>query len=222
MPIHKINQNIVVAAKSFNPSIFSQLWLVKENIMEEKDFTSPVVFSPVAVDIRTSEYQLLVIPDRLQLTFAKNIQDKTRIIKKVVEAIVTKLSHTPYIAIGFNVLINFIPSIENKYAILNKDLMFNESNPLSDFFNNPDARYGFYCSKDVFGMRLKLDVKPSHIIDTNKVKKEFLAFNFNFHKDLNGEDKVSQIISLFSSWEQAEKHCNEIIQKFEEKWSSQE
>jgi hypothetical protein len=216
-----INENLVIAAKSFNPSIFSQLWLIKQGIMFESDFTDQAMFSPIAADVRAKQFHLLVIPDRLQFTFARNAVKKDALIRQVPYSIVNNLPHTPYIAIGFNIRIIFTPEDNDNFLNKTKMLLLSSYNPLTDAFNGIDARYGFYCSSDFSGMRLRLDVKPNSAIDTSGNKLEFLSFEFNYNKDLIEDNKVEQIFAFLADWDKAEKHCFEIMQKFELEWNKE-
>jgi len=222
MPIQKENEDIVIVAKSFNPTIFSQLWLVRENIVSEAAFAGEHLFSPIMVNFSTNDFQMLIVPDRLQLTFSENATDKPEIIRQVPEAIVKKLSHTPFVAVGFNFRLVFTPNNKEKYVELAKYFIVADANPISDFFDSSDARFGFYYSKDFMNMRLKLDIKPTSRIDQAGVKNELLSLNFNFHKDLDSEDKGAQLLSVLGAWTESEKHCAEIANAFQKEWSVHE
>ena len=37
MPSELVNSNVVIAAQQFNPSVFSQIWLFRNNIVREDE-----------------------------------------------------------------------------------------------------------------------------------------------------------------------------------------
>ena len=174
----------------------------------------------MAVDLRTSKFHLLLIPERLQLTFSRDAINKELILSQVALAIVNKLPHTPYVALGYNIRAVFTSKNNGDCASRTKELLLGANNPFSNLFSEQDARYGFYCSKDFLGVRLKLDLKPSFEVDQNGNKTEFLVFDFNCHQDLREENKVAQINSFLATWTEVEKYCMEIMQVFEKKWNS--
>ncbi len=60
-------------------------------------------FSSTAVNVQSPSADLLVVPERLQLTL-KTEENQSDIIKKIIGIgnIVNSLPHTPYVAIGYN------------------------------------------------------------------------------------------------------------------------
>ena len=66
MKMEKFQANVVIIARQFNPSIISQHWLIKNNILAEDDFEDGSVFSPVMVNVQSKVCHILVLPDQLQ------------------------------------------------------------------------------------------------------------------------------------------------------------
>jgi hypothetical protein len=153
------NCNIVVVAKNLNPSIFNQLWLVNNKIFSEDDFMSDSFFTPAAVSVQTKDIQLLIVPDRLQLTFI-DITDDEIIINNVLRKIINLLHHTPYIAIGFNFELIIKPKDPNQYPKIAKDIFVSNNNPLAKFFNTDNSRYGITMVNKYKETQLTLNIRP--------------------------------------------------------------
>jgi hypothetical protein len=209
------DSNIVLIAKNLNPSIFSQLWLVKQGIIFENEFKQGSFFTPPAVNILTEVFSLLVVPERLQLAFFKH-EHEWEIAKRVIGVVVESLPHTPYTAIGFNFNWSIEPGNEKEFPSNLKRLFLSGKNPLAKDFDVDDARFGIYMSKNIIDMRLKLDIKP--VIMTSPVNKEFLQLNFNFHKDVK-DDAVRIIIETLSNFTIAADMSKEMVVEVSKGWA---
>ena len=80
--------------------------------------------------------------------------------------------------------------------------LFYQEGKVHEFFDTLDGRYGAYFSREIFGTRLKLDIKPITIKKENALT-ETLQCSFNYHKDLVSEDKVTEILETIQVWEEA-------------------
>lgn len=210
--------NVVVAATNLNPSIFSQLWLVKQKIFSESDFqTDGTVFSPLAVNVSAPGFSLTVVPDRLQLGFAsaeKNDEVSLKI-KRVVGKIATELPHTPFQAIGFNMGWVLLPQEGRELASLERRFFLAEKNPLAKFFKEKHSHFGCYLSKDFTAGRLKLDIKPVRLVDGT----QSIQAAFNYHLDLEPDERVEQIHQFISMWDAAYTQANELVTELGKGWS---
>jgi len=207
-----IASNVVIVAENLNPSIFREVWLVKEGIFTEEEIDSKSFFSSVSVNVLTPNVELLVVPERLQLTL-KTSEGQDEIIKKVLGSVVEALPHTPYKAIGFNFYWILEPSDQSNLQKVAQEMFLSEKNPLRNAFNAEDARYGIYLSKDELGMRLKLDVKPIKKVDGD-ITKEALQFHFNFDKTVNMPEKTTKIIlETFDKWLIARKTSENLVKE---------
>lgn len=134
-------------------------------------------------------------------------------INNVFKSIIQK-TNVLYSAIGFNSGW-FISDSEALFSEFNRNFFTKEilKSPLYDFFNEPNARFGTYMSKDFLGSRLKLDVKPIQVVDENSPLdgSEFLFFRFNYHKELEREDKHQQLIEILSKWNTYSEETHKII-----------
>lgn len=209
--------NVVVVAQNLNPSIFTQLWLVKQGIFSEDEFKQGSFFTPAAVNILTDSANLLVVPDRLQLTFLKQ-ELQQEVAKKVIGTVVETLPHTPYTAIGFNFNWIIEPEDDKEFPATLRRLFLPDKNPLAGTFDSNDARFGIYMSKNTITMRLKLDIKPFIVTSPAIGKKEVLQLNFNFHKDVKGED-VKIIIETLDKFTIAAEISKEIAGEVSKGWA---
>ncbi len=209
-----VSQNLVVVANSFNPSIFSSRWLEKQGVIKSDEVVEPEMLTPVAAKITTKEYGLLVVPERLQLTFNKDVKTKKSTIDNVVMKIINELKHTPFSAAGFNYIFEYWPSDSGKFIELNQKLLSNYNPIANSVGKGAKTRYGFSCIEKVNGFEMRLDVKP-HV----KSKKEFLLFNFNFNRMLHdGDSKVQELTDVCDEFDNIEKYCSNILNDFQTTW----
>ena len=187
-----IKSNIVVVAENLNPSIFRETWLVKEGVFTEDEIVPESFFSSVSVNVVTPSVELLIVPERLQLTL-KTDEKQDEIVKRVLGNIVKVLPHTPYRAVGINFHWILELSDQSKLPKVTQEMFLSEENPLRNIFDTEDTVVGVYLSKDELEMRLKLNVKPIKGSGIN-VGKEALQFNFNFDKSINNAEKATGIV----------------------------
>lgn len=157
--IEPVASALVVVAKSFNPSIFTQLWLCKEGIVDEEDFQGLSLASDDVAQHQLSTMQLLVVPPRLQVTLKPGDDASAEAGRALVDKIVNKLPHTPFQALGMN--LDFLVTLEGAdFAQRDRELFLVAGSPLASAFSDGDPRFGGYFSRDIDGIRLKLDIKP--------------------------------------------------------------
>ncbi len=205
----KIETNVVIVARQFNPSIFDKLWLVNNNIMTENEFGDNCMFTPTISQVFSTNFNLLVMPDQLQFAPSPNIEDAGELVASKVGAMVSRLPETPYIAAGLNFTC-IIDSELKDFAEFNRSLFYKENGPLYDLFSSMDCRFGAYFSKDTLGFRLKLDIKPTMRI-VGEANKEYLQLAFNFHRALSTENKANEITEQLKRWDDAASITTEAI-----------
>ena len=210
----------VIAAGNLNPTIFTQVWLVKQEIIEESDLNNlSTLFTPLAVTAGCKDFTLMVVPERIQITFS-NVEDKVanhqKILKRTLGRIVSELPHTPYQAVGFNMGWLLVPinpkdvnSIEQKY-FLSKD------NPIAKYFREKNCHFGCYLSKNLKIGRLKLDIKPVTLSQGSQA----IQLAFNFHLDVQGEERAQQISSFLNNWNLAYAEASKLVKSLGKGWSA--
>ena len=197
--VELVNENVVILANQFNLSIMNQHWLIENCIITQDDLQDGYTFTPVFAIAKTKFFQLTIVPERLQIGLNPKTEKKIELIKSKVGTIVDKLPHTPFTALGFN-FDYFLTTEDNSVEKYTRSLFFKPDSPLSSQFDEDNAKFGGYFSKDVSGFRLKLDIKPVSIKSEDKtIDKIKLAFNF--HLDLVGNDKPKTILKYLAKWD---------------------
>lgn len=214
--IYEMTQgNLVIVARQFNPSIFSQTWLIKNKILFEEEFPPRWVYSPLLVDVPSKGFHLSVLPEKLQFAPLPPSEASQDLLLSKAGMIVKTLPHIPYMAAGLNIVwqvsheTKSVPEM-TRWAFFNGDL------PLFRQFDAEDAQFGAYMSRDVLGCRLKLEVKPVTIIREG-INEGRLQFSFNFHKDMSDEDRIERLLDLLGKWREAWKLARTILESFEVK-----
>ena len=204
-----VSANVVIVARDLNPSIFSKLWLVREGIVREEDFLKNYIHSPMVTQVPTPDFQLLVLPEKLQIVLTDKSMDNSKpVIDKIIE-IIQKLPHTPYTAIGTNFHWIVSHDTPEDFVGFMRNLFMKPGIPLYDEFSESNARFGAYMSKDIFGARLKLDIKPMRD-EKNAQTPELLQFNFNYHLAVHGEH-IDQMSGFLEKWKLMKDKSEEIV-----------
>ncbi len=212
MPAELLSSNVVIAARQLNPSIFSQIWLVRNEILAEEDFEPGSVYSDMAVNVQSREFSLVVLPHQLQFAPKVPVEQESRLVAEKVGTVVRELPHTPYDAVGLNFIWHVLPEGED-IRELSRRLFYVPGSPFFQAFDTSDARYGAYVSKDVLDCRLKLDVKTT-MRNTDQEDSELLRFAFNFHLDVAGlerDEVVGAIEKQLQRWEPAKQEAGRIV-----------
>lgn len=213
MPWKKVGSAVVIAARQFNPSVIKQLWLVKRGVLSEDDCTEGCVFSDEFVQVRTAQFNLLVVPPQLQYSPTVVVEEEQQQIVTKLGTIVKELPHTPYSAIGLNVTWNLTPT-DHDISGMTRRLFYQPDKPLFQIFDTPDSHFGSYLSKDFQGFRLKLDVKPVHIAAEDVPAHVEIQFSFNFHHDLN-ENAAEEIQANLLKWNDIVRETERIVDAVE-------
>lgn len=167
------------------------------------------IFAPGFIQVNTSKFQLLVLPDQIQFTVNNRLDDDCGIyIKKIIIPLVEKLAGVIFQAVG----INFNWSVSEEASKIEKysaDLFYNDQSDIQKHLKTEDSKFGFYISKKVHQTRLKLDVKP--VFAGNFDPSEFMMWSFNFHADLRPESNVTELKSILQEWALYSKEAENII-----------
>jgi hypothetical protein len=152
-----LSENVVITTNKFNPSILTQVWLVRNAILAEEDLVVGN-FSPMAVQVQARAFQLLALPEFIQFTPCTVGANGDLILQKV-GGIVRALPHTPYTGVGMNFVWTETPDVE--LTTLTRRMFFFQDSPIFSLFDTENAHFGGYMSKDFLGIRLRLDIKPT-------------------------------------------------------------
>src|SRR5471030_2542147 len=106
MPVQLVAANITVLAHQFNPTIFSQAWLVRKNIATEQEFLKGCLFSDMMVNVIAPQLSFLVSPEQLILAPRFDVgltaEQEATLVEQKIQLIVRALPETPYRAAGLN------------------------------------------------------------------------------------------------------------------------
>jgi len=203
---------IVLTAQSFNPSIFTETWLDRNDIIRADSLEGLRVFSPEIAQFQTKEAQVLVIPPKTQITFRiHEITGEFEIPRKIAIRTVELLPHTPYQALGLN--FDFFVSFpdEKDFNAYNRTLLGTGDYQLLQEFSAADAKFGRYFSKDHGDARLRLDIKP---VKGGPHNKDLLQFSFNFHHDVTRIDlseRAKRLIELIDNWASLQNYSARLV-----------
>lgn len=173
------------------------------------------MYSEAVVQLRTPQFLLFVLPNQLQFTPGEQVQDQQGLIQEKVGRIVERLPHTPYTAVGLN-FVWHVRDDEAGIEQLSRELFFKTDSELCRCFDAPDAKFGMYLSRDLFGCRLKLDIKPIVVNGSDQPEMQRLQFAFNFHKDLaDSGEPVRQIQEMLGRWDEIAAESRRIVKSLE-------
>lgn len=198
----QVGKNIKILAQGFNPPLFNEYWLKKENFIPDDITVLPnSISTPQFVQIFSKKFNLMVLPDQLQFNIIDNSILATEFIKSVVE----KVPSLTYIAMGLN-FDYFVPDKEIKPG-----LFFIPKNNLYQEFRTSDAKYGSFLGKNFENSRLSLTIKPTKGIDPKGKESDFYHYSINFHIDLTKVDAKSVIISTIGQWNKFDKYSEKLM-----------
>jgi hypothetical protein len=212
MPWTHAGSAVVVIAQQFNPTVVSQLWLVRHGLIGENDVQEGSIFSDAFVQLASPQFNLLLLPNQLQFVPLESAGTQQALVLAKVGTIVRELPHTPFRGLGLN--FNWhLTAPDADMNTLTREMFSVPERPLYQQFATADARFGAYLSKDYAGFRLKLDIKPV-VVPLPEAGEHRLQFAFNFHCDI-GENGSAQIESQLARWNDARDEAERIINAVE-------
>jgi hypothetical protein len=220
MPANRLNRAAVVVANELNLSIFKPLWLVDQGILRREEMTDEFIVSPVAVRAQTTTFELLIMPNRIQLRMLKSSDQDYEILSRIVGGIVSKLPHTPYTAVGLN--FDYILGIGSgeAFEVWNQHWFGSKFAAIVAKDVPQNVRFGSYVSIDAFGMRLKIDAKPirnTPSTDESRTSlrpgEEAIRMSMNYHLDLKQPVDVGEILACLKNWPNAAALADDISER---------
>lgn len=211
--------SIVLTAQSFNPSIFTETWLGRNSILNVDSLKGARVFLSDIAKFETEEVDVLVVPNKMQITFGiHGVNGEFEIARKIPIRIIEVLPHTPYQALGINFDFYVMPPEEQDFLTYNRKLLGTGEYNLIQEFSVADARFGRYFSKDYENARLKLDIKP--VIKPEPVKggtsnRDLIQFSFNFHHEVSGIDlpeRGQRLKDYLGNWSSLKDYATRLLE----------
>lgn len=216
MPSQQIDSSVVVVARQFNPSVFSQLWLVRNHVVDEGSFVKGCLYTDEVAKVETRLFGLLVIPPQLQFQPRVAPEEEAGLIRDKVGSIIRLLPHTPFTAVGLNFAWHLWPDNQDLPSF-SRSLFLRSSGPFFEAFGDAgDSLFGAYVSRDFQGCRLRLDIKPIEgPFSENQVVRRRLHFGFNFQLDVPQEDPIPAMEQHLDRWKQAKDEATRIVKLVE-------
>ena len=213
--------SVVLTANELNLSIFKPVWLCQSNILKSEELGDGVLISPAAIQIPCPTFQLVIVPNRLQLTFPDTEVGKTvEPVNRVLGGILKTLPHTPLVGIGMNFDFFVAPASGISFEKWNAEHFSSKAALDTGCGVDGQPRFGAYFSLLAEGMRLKVDAKPvSRVVASPQIMKclemapEWMHFAFNYHKDLDQSAPTAHALDLLSKWSAVVSHARSTIGK---------
>ena len=195
-----INQNVVIVSDGINTASFSQFWFIQNGVFKQDEILPDSIFAPGLTNLSAIDCNILIVPNQIQFTIKSDdiLLAKECITKRLLPIVQTiSTMHLKAMGLNFTWRIN----AQENIPIFSKRIFCNQASSLSSVFNDDNARFGTYMSKDFKGTRLKLDIKPV-IINENGRANEFILAAFNFHRDISvSTNELDSIISILNNWD---------------------
>ena len=212
--------SLVLVANELNLSIFKPAWLGQFGILKPEEITESSVISPAVIQIPAPKFNLVILANRLQMTFLTLEEaDVVEPLNRVMGGILKNLPHTPWIAMGINFDFFVRPTDDSRLDEWNKDNFASKQALAICSDKDKRPRFGSYFSMSYEGMRMKVDAKPVHkaasvdskVTEALKVAPEWMLFNFNYHLDLDSATPVKHAQESLAKWKVAASHSCSII-----------
>ena len=213
----------VVVANFFNVSIFQPLWIIKNGILREDEFTPNMLVSPGVSVFATEKFELMVLAERIQMRFhSKGYATAEDELKRVIGGIIRVLPHTPYTAMGFNLDFRISEPTNISFAKWNRQLFVAEASSRITDPTDDAARFGCYVSFNALGGRMKINMLPVHeqqVANTpsgiTSSETDSVNAAFNFHTDVVQPASTDVMMQTLDRWDDTFDLCCELMRKIE-------
>lgn len=182
--------NVVVLAKSHNPTIVSKDWIIKKGVLEEP--VTNFIHTPPFSMVENNDLRIHVDSDRMQIIVKRVEQDIINKLPMVIKNYVCGLPETPYTAIGFNFSYREITE-KNLRRIFSPDVEKFRKAFSEDYRVGGIIRFSF----DEFIVRMNL------------LPEEKVTANFNFHSDIKGGSR--EIMEKLKSYHETMRKAEDVL-----------
>jgi len=217
MKWEKLDENLVVLSKAFNPSTRGIPWLLKNAIVSEEEVRPGVVANEMMTGVQSEDFELLLVPGRLHIKPTCADDGRQTLLVRKVEAVSNALPGESYVACGLNFLWHLVAGDDPQgIPELTRQLFCRPESSFFQAFKRGNPRYGTYISCDALGCRLRFEAKPLIVVPIDpsipKIELETIQFSFNFHLDLDGvANAPDQMLDLVRHWDEAKALTRELL-----------
>jgi len=208
MPTEIESENIVVIASKFNPSIVTERWLERHEVLLPEDEVARAVCLPVFAQIQAASFSLVVTDDKLIFTWPDQHGGLPRAIDQVTR-IVQALPETPYSGAGVNFLWA-TRNIAGGISDYSRRMFGPNDGPLAQHFASPDAKFGSYMSVGLGNCRLRLDIKPVTEVRDGEAS-EAINLSFNYHFNAPSDNPRDAIVDFLERAHIFREHSEMVI-----------
>lgn len=211
--------NAVLIASQFNPSIFTEHWLIKKGVFSEEEVIGDRLMTPVCSQFMTAALRMVVVPERLQLSALRSDSESFEIeaAKEKLRRVVQSLPETPYTALGFNFVWRCSASDPHKTPGVLRQVF---SNPAGGLWGNTeldDEVVGGTLVGGYIGSRMRMVLLPEEIAPGSGPepaggKVPGFSADFNYHFSfIDDTDPVEQVEAFLQAWSDCRAHSESII-----------
>ena len=206
-----LTANVVLVTENVNPSMFNTAWFVKKEIFSLEEINSDSIFVPGFTLLSSSECQIAIVPDQIQVTMMK-VDNAEQCINNRIKRLFECTN--PYCkALG----INFVWKISDKETDIcqfTHSIFGKEAEGIYSYFNKADSKLGAYFSQNYDdNIRLKLDMKPVEIqVEKSTETENAILSSFNYHYIINQEnDDIKTVSHQLDKWKDLYEDSNRIL-----------
>lgn len=219
--IREANASAVVLARDVNQSIFKPTWLLQQGICLERelDEAKAIVFVPGVTRIPAPHFELLVVPDRIQLRFDAEQLERESIVARVLGGIARVLSHIPYVAVGLNIEHVIRAATPQQFGAWNRARFASAWALANTEPTDTRSRFGCSFAHDAFNgarMRVRAAVSLDQEAEDSQgaamdAEPYVVRLHCNLHRDLPA-DPVPEMIRVFSLWPDVEAYSRKLAE----------
>lgn len=199
MAVELTNSSVVIAARDVNVSIFTPDWL-RKNILTEAELSGQVILVPMVVRIPTERFELLILPDRIQMQVLPEYAQAQGDLLRVLGGIANILPHTPFSAVGLNYELGITPSSRACFGEWNRNELGSIfARKLADSEGTASARFGSYVSFESDSAKVRIEIKSTQ---SEQGDQEGMQAKFNFHHELTSSPASQDIRRAVERWEE--------------------
>ncbi|WP_433693273.1 hypothetical protein [Paraburkholderia phenoliruptrix] len=194
---------VLLAQQQINTSVYSQLWFVDNGIVDRGDFLPESMFLPVMVHLKTKPIELLVLPDRVQISLPSSggmaFDDALARAQKFIDK-----ASIGFKVVGVNVGYTFHDNgAPGRYMQRAKALFIGQNNPLYEEFNGQHATAGITLRKPVDeNGHLQIDIRSGRAMHNGTPlygNQEILTLNASQEYIVDSSEGVGQALQRIPS-----------------------
>lgn len=199
--------NVVLVPVGLRPELFQQYWLIKNGLLAED---ASGIFTPVVVQCADSDFEVLVLQDRLQIhsrvdDLAKAMESSADRLRRFIQAAGNSIG--PVRGAGLNCQV--VITGENAGTGFVKDSFFQKQ--LFDEAEGTLSNLSFSVAETLnFGLVTTNIASVKH----SESERQGIQVDFNCHRDVSTLDEVEQLLASADDFAQfCRRRCDQIEQR---------